>query len=106
MRRLKKLKPARTRLFQLWKLRIFWLDKYPVRQETGDVPWIELGRHVEPIPGFIKTGAIYLGIGKLSIIWLTGLPRPSNVLEFKRGRVTKRLFAKLHKKTKIDTSRS
>lgn len=76
--------PKKKRLANLGRFRVFWLLAPPKRGETRIL--FECGYDPIPVPDLISTGAWYLGIGRLTFTWLTGFERPSNVLEFRRGR--------------------
>jgi len=71
------------KIFSLGRLRVFRLAEDPWRE--GPI-YIECGRVSEKIAGFLGSGAYYFGIGRTSILWLTGIRKPKNVLELKNGK--------------------
>ena len=72
------------RLIKLNRFRVFWTPDLLRRDGT----LVFVGGAYEPIEddGFVGAGAYYLAVGRILFLWLTGVKRPSNVLEIRRKR--------------------
>lgn len=81
--KVQKMEKANKILFRKGRIRLVWLGVYPKRGE--DRIYIETGLHPEFVPGFINTGAFYIGIGKLVFLWLVGIRKPKNVIRFRQN---------------------